>query len=49
MIEALRPAIERRNVMPKMRVVQVTRPGGPFELVERDIPEPQKFWGHNTD
>jgi D-arabinose 1-dehydrogenase-like Zn-dependent alcohol dehydrogenase len=26
--------------MSKMRVMQVTRPGGPFELVERDIPEP---------
>jgi D-arabinose 1-dehydrogenase-like Zn-dependent alcohol dehydrogenase len=26
--------------MPKMRAVQVARGGGPFELVERDIPEP---------
>ncbi|MGO9122359.1 MAG: alcohol dehydrogenase [Desulfomonilaceae bacterium] len=26
--------------MSKMRVVQVTRPGGPLELVEREIPEP---------
>lgn len=26
--------------MPKIRVVQVTRKGGPFELVERDLPEP---------
>lgn len=26
--------------MSKMRVVQVSRPGGPLELVERDIPEP---------
>lgn len=26
--------------MPKMRVVQVSRPGGPFELVEREIPAP---------
>ncbi|HET6203387.1 MAG TPA: alcohol dehydrogenase [Planctomycetota bacterium] len=26
--------------MPKMRVVQVPRPHGPFELVERPIPEP---------
>jgi len=26
--------------MPKMRVAQVARPKGPFELVERDIPEP---------
>src|SRR5213594_1464398 len=27
-----------------MRVVQVPRAGGPFELVERDIPEPQPGW-----
>ena len=26
--------------MSKMRVAQVTRPGGPFELIEREIPEP---------
>ena len=26
--------------MSKMRVVQVTRPGGPLELAEREIPEP---------
>ncbi len=26
--------------MPKMRVVQVPRPGGPFETVEREIPVP---------
>jgi D-arabinose 1-dehydrogenase-like Zn-dependent alcohol dehydrogenase len=26
--------------MSKMRVVQVTQPNGPFELVEREIPEP---------
>src|SRR5713226_6221276 len=26
--------------MSKMRVVQVTRPNGPFELLEREIPEP---------
>src|SRR5215813_7066103 len=28
--------------MAKMRVVQVRRPKGPLELVERDIPEPQQ-------
>src|SRR3954454_7476472 len=28
----------------KMRVVQVPRAGGPFELVERDIPEPRAGW-----
>ena len=26
--------------MPKMRAVQVSRRGGPLELVERDVPEP---------
>ena len=26
--------------MSKMRVVQVTRPNGPFEISEREIPEP---------
>ncbi len=26
--------------MPKMRVAQIARPGGPFELVEREIPQP---------
>lgn len=26
--------------MPKMRAVQVTKPGGPFELVEREMPQP---------
>ena len=30
--------------MSKMRVVQVTQPGGPLELVERDIPEPGAGW-----
>src|SRR5213082_352108 len=28
----------------KMRAVQVQRAGGPFELVERDVPEPQPGW-----
>jgi D-arabinose 1-dehydrogenase-like Zn-dependent alcohol dehydrogenase len=27
--------------MPKMRVIQISRPDGPFEIVERDIPEPE--------
>ncbi len=27
-----------------MRAVQVTRPGGPLEIVERDIPEPGAGW-----
>src|SRR5262249_6858025 len=28
------------GTMSKMRVVQVSHPNGPFELVEREIPEP---------
>ena len=28
--------------MAKMRVMQVTRPNGPFELLERDIPDPAR-------
>src|SRR5882724_9572193 len=30
--------------MARMRVVQVPRAGGPLELVERDIPEPERGW-----
>lgn len=30
--------------MAKMRVVQIPRPGAPFEIVERDIPEPGAGW-----
>ena len=30
--------------MPKMRAVQVPRPNGPFEIVEREIPEPGAGW-----
>jgi D-arabinose 1-dehydrogenase-like Zn-dependent alcohol dehydrogenase len=30
--------------MPKMRVAQVARAGGPFELVEREIPVPEPGW-----
>ena len=32
--------------MPKMRAVQVSHPNGPFELVERDLPEPGAQDGH---
>ncbi len=28
--------------MTKMKAVQISRPGGPFELVERDVPEPSR-------
>ena len=27
-------------IMPKMRAAQIARPGGPFEIVEREIPQP---------
>src|SRR5690242_19176100 len=30
--------------MPKMRAVQVARPGGPLELIEREIPQPAPGW-----
>ncbi len=30
--------------MTTMRAVQVSRPGGPFELVERPIPQPEAGW-----
>src|SRR3954471_24554159 len=30
--------------MSKMRAAQISRPGGPFELVERPIPEPDPGW-----
>jgi D-arabinose 1-dehydrogenase-like Zn-dependent alcohol dehydrogenase len=30
--------------MPKMRVAQITKPGGSFEVVERDIPSPAAGW-----
>lgn len=30
--------------MPKMRAAQVTRPNGPFEIVEREIPQPGPGW-----
>ena len=30
--------------MPKMRVAQIARPGAPFEVIEREIPQPQAGW-----
>lgn len=30
--------------MARMKAVQVSKPGGPFEMVEREIPEPAR--GH---
>src|SRR6267142_1889102 len=30
--------------MPKMRAAQIARPGGPFEIVERPIPQPAAGW-----
>jgi hypothetical protein len=37
--------------MSKMRVVQVTRANGTFEIVEREIPDKksEKIRGHNTN
>jgi alcohol dehydrogenase len=34
----------KEQTMPKMQAVQVANPGGPLELVERDVPEPPE--GH---
>jgi D-arabinose 1-dehydrogenase-like Zn-dependent alcohol dehydrogenase len=31
---------EAGGIMATMRVVQVSRPDGPFEIVERQVPEP---------
>jgi alcohol dehydrogenase/propanol-preferring alcohol dehydrogenase len=42
-IRGMKPGVEheRRNVfMSKMRAVQVTHPNGPFEMVEREVPNP---------
>jgi len=30
--------------MPKMRVAQIDRPNGSFEIVEREIPDPGPGW-----
>jgi D-arabinose 1-dehydrogenase-like Zn-dependent alcohol dehydrogenase len=37
-------AIEEKDMAKTMRAFQVSRAGGPFELVEREIPEPQPGW-----
>src|SRR6195256_4875529 len=31
---------QEETTMPKMKAVQVSKPGGDFELIEREIPEP---------
>jgi D-arabinose 1-dehydrogenase-like Zn-dependent alcohol dehydrogenase len=33
-----------KSMAKKMRAVEVSRAGGPLELIERDIPEPQAGW-----
>src|ERR1700745_1864739 len=33
-----------KRMSQKMRVVQIPRAGGPLELVEREIPEPERGW-----
>jgi alcohol dehydrogenase len=36
---------ENQNLfMPKMRAAQIARPGGAFEIVEREIPQPAAGW-----
>src|SRR6266436_3064045 len=35
---------DKKIMAKKMRAVQVPKPKGPFEIVERDIPEPQAGW-----
>ena len=35
-----RPLLADVTTMPKMKAVQVSKPGGPLELVERDVPNP---------
>jgi hypothetical protein len=30
---------EQNLIMPKMRAAQVARPGGPFEIVQRELPQ----------
>src|SRR6266581_5875988 len=37
---ALNNQLTRETTMPKMKAVQVPKPGGDFEFVEREIPEP---------
>ena len=36
--------LQPKLFMPKMRAAQVARPGEPFEIVEREIPEPGAGW-----
>jgi alcohol dehydrogenase len=40
LLELKKCELPLEEVMPKMRAVQIPRPNGPFEIVERDIPEP---------
>ena len=35
---------DKKNMAKKMRAVQVPHAKGPFEIVEREIPEPQPGW-----
>jgi hypothetical protein len=42
---AARSFLRNQNLfMPTMRAAQITRPNGPFEIVERDIPQPAAGW-----
>src|SRR5690349_18516095 len=38
------PKLTLERIMTKMRAAQISRAGGPFELVERPIPEPGPGW-----
>src|SRR5262249_19837736 len=39
------PRLRRlKRMSKKMRAVQIPRAGGPLELVERDVPEPERGW-----
>jgi len=36
---------EKQNLfMPKMREAQIARPGGTFEMAEREVPQPAAGW-----
>jgi D-arabinose 1-dehydrogenase-like Zn-dependent alcohol dehydrogenase len=39
-MEATLQELKKKTEIPKIRVAQVSRAGGPFEIVEREIPQP---------
>jgi len=34
--------------LPKIRAAQIARPGGAFEIVEREIPQPAAGWAAHS-